>query len=468
MPGTRPRQDSQDRRRKVIIVAPHFPPSNLAAVHRSRLLAMHLPQFGWEPIIVAVHHDFYEEALDWPLAKLVPSELRVEKVRALPTHPIRLVGDIGIRGFIPMLLRILTIIDREQPDFLLITVPSFFAAPLGRIVHALRGTPYGIDYIDPWVHVWPGSERFSKHWIVRKLGEMLEPIAVRKASLITGVAQGYFAGVLHRNPRLRQTATTAAMPYGGEETDHRRADELALDPYLFKNEPSAFRMTYAGAMLPRAYAPLERIFSAIASQPDVFRGVKIHFIGTGKSPNDREGYNVRPIAERFGLWGSVITEHPARIPYLDVLTHLKHSDAAFVLGSTEPHYTPSKVYQAVLSRRPILAVLHAASTAADIVRSTGAGQVLSFDGEGELDLIGENFASVFASFRSFAAAFDSTQVDTAAFDAYSARSSACTLARALERAVSRSSSAFTGSAGERITQKSGLADLEKAVPLSRP
>ena len=47
-------------RRRVLIVAPHFPPSNLAAVHRSRLFALHLREFGWEPIVVTVHHDRYE------------------------------------------------------------------------------------------------------------------------------------------------------------------------------------------------------------------------------------------------------------------------------------------------------------------------------------------------------------------------------------------------------------------------
>lgn len=470
VPGTRGIAANVETRRKVIIVAPHFPPSNLAAVHRSRLLSMHLPEFGWDPIIVTVHHDYYEEALDWPLAALVPDNLRVERVRALPTHPIRLVGDIGIRGFVPMLLRTLKLIDQERANFLLITVPSFFAAPLGRLVHAMRGTPYGIDYIDPWVHIWPGSERpVSKHWIVRKLGEMLEPISVRKASLITGVAEGYFDGVLSRNPHLRQTAITAAMPYGGEEADHRRADELALQPYLFRDQPAAFRMTYAGAMLPRAYEPLERVFRSIAAQPSLFQGVKIHFIGSGKSPNDPDGYNVRPVAERFGLWGSVVTEHPARIPYLDVLTHLKHSDAAFVLGSTETHYTPSKVYQAVLSHKPILAVLHSASTAAEVVRSTGAGQVLAFDGQRDLDTVEKDFAGVFAHFRNFAASFDPSQVDTAAFSAYSARSSARRLAKAMdETLLSRPSSAPFLNIDEGATPPRDWGELGQRLPLRRP
>src|SRR5690348_14318847 len=91
--------------RRIIIAAPHFPPSNLAAVHRTRLFAQHLPEFGWGPIIVTVHHSHYEEALDWDLVRLLPKTLRIERVWALPTKPLRLVGDVGVRGFIPMLKR---------------------------------------------------------------------------------------------------------------------------------------------------------------------------------------------------------------------------------------------------------------------------------------------------------------------------------------------------------------------------
>src|SRR5687767_9704116 len=128
-------------RRKVIIVAPHFPPSNLASVHRSRLLAQHLPKFGWDPIIVTVDHRYYEEQLDWGLAALLPEWLQIERVAALPTKPVRLVGDIGVRAWFHMLSRILHIIDRQRVDFLYVTIPSNYAALLGRTVHALRGRP---------------------------------------------------------------------------------------------------------------------------------------------------------------------------------------------------------------------------------------------------------------------------------------------------------------------------------------
>ena len=50
--------------RRVLMVSPHFPPDTNAAAHRVRLLAPHLPQFGWEPVVVAVDPDGYEGRLD--------------------------------------------------------------------------------------------------------------------------------------------------------------------------------------------------------------------------------------------------------------------------------------------------------------------------------------------------------------------------------------------------------------------
>ncbi|MBK8712935.1 MAG: hypothetical protein IPL97_13880 [Niastella sp.] len=69
--------------KKILILYPHFPPGNLAGVHRPRLFAQHLPSFGWQPTILTVHEKYYEETLDWNLAKLLPNDLRIEKGKCL-------------------------------------------------------------------------------------------------------------------------------------------------------------------------------------------------------------------------------------------------------------------------------------------------------------------------------------------------------------------------------------------------
>lgn len=395
---------------------------------------MHLSSFGWEPVVLTVHEKFYEEKLDHNLEKLLPANLRIEKVNAFSVTKPRLIGDIGIRGFFQLYKRAKQLIQNEHIDFLYILIPSFYTALLGRWLHNTTGIKYGIDYIDPWVHTFPGSNRiFSRHWFSTQVAKFLEPIAVKKASLITGVAEGYYEGVVERNPHLLRQAVFGGMPYGGEEEDHKAVAKLNAVPCLFKEKKDKLQLLYAGAMLPKAYAVLEKIFEAVQNNLSAFADIEFHFIGTGKHPNDANSYNIKPLAEKYGLWQNIVFEYAQRIPYLDVLVHLSICDAVFILGSTEPHYTPSKTYQAVLSGKPILAILHQQSTAVQVLEKSGAGVVLSFDGENDLASMPDNFKKVFGTFRVFVKTYDAQNINKELFEEYSAKNITKKLAGLLEQ-----------------------------------
>ena len=422
--------------KNILIIAPHFPPSNLAGVHRPRLFAQHLPTFGWEPVILTVHEDFYEEAPDWNLVKLLPENLRIEKVKAFKITKPRVIGDIGLRAFFQLYRKGKELIKNEKIDFIYISIPSFYTALLGRWLHSSTGVRYGIDYIDPWVHDFPGSKKvFSRHWFSKKMASFLEPIAIKKASLITGVAEGYYHEVLERNPHLKTKAVCGNMPYGGEQKDHELLHQLDLKPYLFEKKKGKTQLVYAGAMLPKAYLPLEAIFKSIQSHPEVFKDVEFHFIGTGKTPNDPLGYNIKPLAEKYGIWQTNIYEYPKRIPYLDVLIHLEQADGIFILGSTESHYTPSKSYQAILSKKLILAVLHDQSTAVKVLRNSEAAVVLPFNGESGISIITQDFPEKMLRYLRSIHEFDPHNIDLTSFNEYSAKEVTSQLAILLNKSM---------------------------------
>jgi hypothetical protein len=415
--------------KKILIISPHFPPSNLAAVHRSRLFAQHLPSYGWQPQILTVHEEYYEEALDDNLTKLLPDWLKIDKVSAFRATKPRLIGDIGIRAFFQLYKKARQILQEDKIDFLYIPIPSFYTALLGRWLHNSTGVKYGIDYIDPWVHDFPGSG--WRYRLSEAVAKLLEPIAVKKASLITGVAAGYYKGVQERNPHLRNSCIFTAMPYGGEARDHAMIQALSLKPYLFDRK-NKLQLVYAGAMLPKAYEPLEAVFKAIDKSREKYNNIEIHFIGTGKSPNDLQGFNIKPLAEKYNLWQTIIFEYPARIPYLDVLVHLDAASGVFILGSTEPHYTPSKVYQAVLSGKPVLAILHHASTALQVINSAKVGIAYPIIPD-DIDKITDDFDDTFNNYLLFVNQFTTSKVDMQSFDAYSAKEVTGILAAALDK-----------------------------------
>ena len=105
------------------------------------------------------------------------------------------------------------------------------------------------------------------------------------------------------------------------------------------------------------------------------------------------------------------------------------------MGSTEPHYTPSKTYQGVLSDKPLLAILHTNSTAVNVVCSSYAGLVLTFDGEKDIEKIEKDFSILFKDFLLFAANFNPSQVTHKVFETYSAKNVTKQLAELLNKVI---------------------------------
>jgi hypothetical protein len=428
--------------KRLALLSTYFPPGNVAGVHRARLLSQYLPEFGWEPTIVTTHSRYYEERLDAALTTLLPAKVKVVYTRALPTKPIRLVGDLGIRALWWHYRALCDLAARRKFDFLLITVASHYSSVLGRLIHRRFGIPYGIDYQDPWISESPRVQPvLSKVWANDKLARMLEPWALRDAALITGVAPGYFAGVLERNPGLAARVVTTSMPIGGSESDFEIVRSAPRQLFLYDPDDGYFHLIYAGALLPAGVTIVDAFLQGLArlrsTSPATAARLRVHFVGTGRFVDDPQGYQVLPLARIAGV-EDLVTEHPHRIGYVDSLNHLVRANAVLVLGSTERHYTPSKLFLAVLSRRPVLAVLHEASTAVDILAAARAGRTIVLPEGGTPDpafIARELEALVERS------VYDADAVDWSAFDAYSARNSARLLAAALDRTSERRAAA---------------------------
>jgi len=415
----------------VVLVAPWFVPNNLASVHRARLWANHLPEFGWKPIILTVRPEHYEEKPEPELERLLPQGLEIVRSRAFPITRPRLVGDIGWRSVLFMRRELARLIRSRKIDFVHFTVPAFPPALLGPWLDR-QGVPYGLDYIDPWVPeklfpYFPGS----KAWWAQQLSVWMEPKAVKKARLITGITEGYYRGVLNRNPHLRTQAVTRAMPYGFDVRDHEEAKKgmAGFQPVFPKD--GKINLIYAGALLPRAHENLRLLLAALLllEKDPKWRGkVRGTFIGTGPDPKRSDLYTIRWVAEEMGA-GGLVSELPGRLPYLDVLRNLEAADGVVVLGSDESHYSPSKIYQSMVSGKPIFGLMHPESLATRTIWEMGAGMVVANPDEPGLkaerltEKIKEYLEKIMPNFRS---------VDPSRLEKWSARSSAQVLAEGLQ------------------------------------
>jgi hypothetical protein len=106
--------------------------------------------------------------------------------------------------------------------------------------------------------------------------------------------------------------------------------------------------------------------------------IRFDFFGTS---NQTAGGAPRvwPIANELGI-AHLVVEQPARLDYLDALAVLRQAGAVLLLGSSEPHYTASKIFPALLANRPLLAAYHAASTAVGMLRDAApSARIVTFD-----------------------------------------------------------------------------------------
>src|SRR6185295_10874276 len=117
-----------------------------------------------------------------------------------------------------------------------------------------------------------------------------------------------------------------------------------------------------------------------ASNPAAGR-LRLHFFGTSNQRSSDAPARVLPVAAEYGLL-DVVTESAPRLDYFEALRVLRDSTAVLLMGSTERHYTPSKVFPALVAQRPVVAVLHAASSASDLLQRIGvapAVRLITYD-----------------------------------------------------------------------------------------
>jgi hypothetical protein len=377
------------RPRRVVIVGSDFTPSSLPPAQRIRLFARHLPDFGWEPTVLTVDPSFYETAVDPENEQLLGARLDVVRTSALPARWTRRmgVGDLGIRSLVHHWRALAQLCRRGAVDLVFIPVPPFVPMILGRWAYERFGIPYVIDYIDPWVTDYrrrlSSAHRPLKWRLASRLARMVEPVALKRAAHIVGVSKGTTDGVLDRYAHLGASQATV-IPYGGEPADFEHLRAHPRKHGMFEPHDGLLHVSYVGRggvdMLPALRAVFQAMILGLRDSPEWFSRLRLHFVGTTYAPTADGLYQVMPLANELGV-GKYVDEHPQRIPYLDTLQVMLDSHGLLLVGSDAPHYTASKVFPYILSGKPLLGVVHEASSIVTILREVRVGKVVTFSAE---------------------------------------------------------------------------------------
>lgn len=374
------------RLKNVVIVAPDFTPSSYPPALRARFFAQHLPEFGWNPIVLTTEPRNYEGEVDPENAKLLDPRLEVIRTGAFPLKWSRKLGfgDVSLRTLWPHWRALNQICRQRKVDLIFISVPPNSPIVLGRLAYARFGIPYILDYNDPIItdhySKLPRAQRPPKWAVVRTLFGILEPFALKRVDQIVGVAESYTAGLFSSYPWLQGTKATP-IPFGVEPKDFEHVRANPRKNSAFDPKDGYFHISHVGTGGPEMGNVLRAFFKGTQrlreSSPELFQKVRMHFVGTTYAPKAEGMYQILPFARECGL-DDIVDERPKRVPHLEAIQILLDSNALVIVGSEARHYTASKIFPYILAEKPLLAVLHEESNAGRLLQELGGGRAVTF------------------------------------------------------------------------------------------
>lgn len=416
--------------KRVLIISPHFPPSNAPDMQRVRMLLPFLIEHDWAAEVLAVSHESVACPLDDWLVDGLPSTVPVHQVKALGLGWSRLpgLGTLGFRAMGALGKAGDKLLAKRSFDLVYFSTTVFEVHLLGPRWLKKFGVPFVMDYQDPWVNdyyrqhpnVLPPGGRL-KYALASAMHRWMEPRVLRYCLGFTSVSPAYPGQLDARYPWL-QNVPRLVQPFPGAQRDFERVSQSPGINQFFKADDGDMHWVYIGVVIAGMYPALRALFSAIQSNmplADKAR-LRMHFIGTSYASGGRATPKVLPLAMECGL-GDHVVEQTDRIPNLEALRCLLDAHALLAIGSDDPGYTASKIYPYLLARKPLLAVYHEKSSINSLLNEVGGAVCVPVAMPVNQDELAADISQRWLSAHQYTATLP---LDEKAFDPYSASGAA--------------------------------------------
>lgn len=405
--------------KKVLMVAFHFPPiQGSSGVQRTLRFARHLPEFGWQPIILTAHPRAYPSTTDDQLGD-IPEHVTVLRAPAWDTSRHFAIGgrypgflarpDRWVSWWLGGTLSGLRAIDRFKPEALWSTYPIATAHRIAATLNKRRHVPWIADFRDPMA-----QEGYPADPAVWRSFSDIEAHAVHHAAHCTFTTPSALA---HYQQRYAPDAGRLQLIENGydEESFAEASTGAALNP-------DRLTLLHSGIVYPSERDPT-RLFDALhllkTQHADVFERLRVRFRAAVHDDM------LRAMAREAGV-ESAIEIFPA-IGYRDALAEMMSADGLLILQAANCNaQIPAKLYEYLRAGRPILALTDPAGDTAATCRNAGLEAIAALD----------DAQAISAQLQRFVhSPKDGTLPTAAAVDRASRRGRARTLAELLDRST---------------------------------
>lgn len=359
--------------KRLLMIAFHFPPlAGSSGIQRTLRFAQHLPNFGWEPMVLSADSRAYERTSD-DLLSDIPERMVVRRAFALDTsrhlswkgryvaamaRPDRWVSwkyDAVRQG--------LKMIERYRPQAIWSTYPIATAHVIAAELQRRTGLPWIADFRDPM-----GQDNFPDDPITRAQFFDIEQRVVKQASSILFTTPGAAKVYKERYPAYAERIQVLENGYDESSFRQAEADIAGGDEPL---NPGCFTLLHSGIVYPAERDPTQ-LFQALAklnnSHPEVASKLRIRFRA---SVHDDL---LNQLAGSLGI-SDLIETMPA-IGYREALSEMMRADGLLIMQAANCNdQIPAKIYEYLRAGKPILGLTDHAGDTANLLRMAGCAPI---------------------------------------------------------------------------------------------
>lgn len=405
--------------KNVLVVTYYFPPAGGPAVQRVLQHVRNLRSYGYNPIVLTVPPEEYEQpgspwrcSLDPRLLSDVPEGLEVHRIASRQRFGLfRLLAKVRLEYLRDLLFLPDTVfrwvrpavrhamrIARDQPlDAIYVSVRPHSAAFIGARLRKRLGVPWVLDFRDPWTQYFLARFPTRLHY---HFEQWMERRVLKKADHVITITPTARTNLLDWCTFLRPERVTCIT------------NGFAVDDFPSQDiRPAAdgvFRILYSGNFCggpedrpPRSRNVVEwlwrgirrcleytpRRFDRVAHSPrfllDAMKALfedepglrsRLRFVHIGPSGGEHLAY-----VRKLGLEDNV--EFRGFVPHAEAVQHMAEADALFFciadsLTGERNDCIPQKAFEYIAARRPVLA-LASPGDARDLFIESGMAEVCS-------------------------------------------------------------------------------------------
>jgi glycosyltransferase involved in cell wall biosynthesis len=340
-------------RRRVLMIAYHFPPlAGSSGIQRTLRFVQHLPQLGWDPVILTAHPRAYASTSE-DLVSEIPKNVHVERVFALDSA-----RHLAIRGRYPGFAARpdrwvswwlgavpagWSLIRRFRPHVIWSTYPIATAHLIGRFLQQISGLPWVADFRDPMA-----QDGYPEDAAVWRSFQRIEAGAFRTAAACTFTTPGAIRMYRERYSEV-PPGRFHLIENGFDEESFGalNADAQDTEPLL----EGRLTLLHSGIVYPSERDP-RHLMAALAliksEDPDAAARLLVRFRASVHESVLRE------LAASHGV-EDLIDIQPA-VPYREALKEMVSADGLVVLQAANcSDQVPAKIYEYFRAGRPLLA-----------------------------------------------------------------------------------------------------------------